>query len=960
MRKRRRLIAEGWLCAFLIGPLAMKAAGESVRWTLTNHAGDYANELVRLKVNLKTPYDASRLVVTEDGREVPCQIELHQGTLTSVKQADLWVCTTIASKATREYSVTTGGHPQKRPPLVKVWREGRSLILDNGLLSVKLPAAVQINPTTASNPPGPITAIRIGEGQWIGAGEWRTALSVAAFSATVVGDGALFGKVRLRYEFSAQNPGKVPPLTLSRHGISTGSGEVPPAPWAEVTVTLAPGQPLISIEESHAMAENDAWIFRASHGWHPRQAFSSRENSVPKARELKPDPSLNDGTSLIFLQPRWTQSTNCGWFFGVADDQSLVGAVAMRAGKWDWPYDNQIIVQAKPEGGAATLVYPTWKGRRFSYLLAGAPGLVSQAPALIKRVAMQPLDKLVHEYTLDWPGLPPGGFQGIFWWDGSAINPSSMIRGLGRRNLEKYRNGSDKPDRALLGQFQIYLDPDCYGYYRNHFSPINPNFSTDLLKVPIAMCAGLKGHPEFHRFRKMAEDALRMDLDHAVTLPGGAGQECPGYLAHAMGGWLELADLCKNQLGFDPREWPRWKAAASFLLHTSQPAGDGRRRILPAGDTHPPGTDVMALADKFGARERVEDFSTEELPGFGVVFRSRSGQPNENFLAFKAGPNRGHYHGDQLSFHYCGEGRRLAIDHMCSYSPRADQEHLHNRVAFFTREWEFANMDGHERLIGYQTSPEADAAMALVASQRLRRQPRTPQEISWNPRGPHLPLSEDLQYTRTLVFVKHPGAPAGGALDYFVIRDQARGPEVGAAYCLHVEADGCQQDGQRFIFGNLTLFCAAPADFKAERFDWGFEKKGRGGGGESGYRESTIGIRLARSPSTTHEFITVLYPSGQPPRMEAIPGGVRVALPGGGTEEIVFRTPRVNDPADAAYVLVKRDGREAVALAGRNVNLLRSQGDVGLFIPECGYDFGPVPEWLIKQRDGRRMPGQVP
>ena len=84
----------------------------------------------------------------------------------------------------------------------------------------------------------------------------------------------------------------------------------------------------------------------------------------------------------MFLHPRWTQSTNYGWFFAAADETSIVGAVAMRAGKWDWPYDNQIIVEAAPGAGAAKLVYPTWKGRRFSYLIAGPSELTNQAPSL--------------------------------------------------------------------------------------------------------------------------------------------------------------------------------------------------------------------------------------------------------------------------------------------------------------------------------------------------------------------------------------------------------------------------------------------------------------------------------------------------------------------------------------------------------------------------------------------------
>ena len=75
------------------------------------------------------------------------------------------------------------------------------------------------------------------------------------------------------------------------------------------------------------------------------------------------------------------------------------------------------------------------------------------------------------------------------------------------------------------------------------------------------------------------------------------------------------------------------------------------------------GPDVYTLADEFGVKENVRDFRTEELPGFGMVFRNNPGTDKETYLAFKSGPNRGHYHGDQLSFHYCADSRQLAIDH---------------------------------------------------------------------------------------------------------------------------------------------------------------------------------------------------------------------------------------------------------------------------------------------------------
>jgi hypothetical protein len=279
---------------------------------------------------------------------------------------------------------------------------------------------------------------------------------------------------------------------------------------------------------------------------------------------------------------------------------------------------------------------------------------------------------------------------------------------------------------------------------------------------------------------------------------------------------------------------------------------------------------------------------------------------------------------------------------MCSYAPRADQEHMHNRVAFTTGDWEYANMDGYERLIAFRTGDDFDLAVGQVESDRLRWQPKLPQDVQWNPKGPYRRLEQPMVYRRTIVFVKR---PAGGkGLDYFVIRNEHEGPNLRATYCLHVESPDCKPQGQTIDFGTMTLFCARPAHAKFERFDWEFEKS------KGGYSESTSGARLSTSGKRT-QFITALYPSGKPPRMDAIPEGVRLIFDGGKTDEVTFGDP---ESARAGRTIkLKRDGKTIIVLTPSDIDLNRSQGEVGLFIPECGYDFGPIPDWLIQQRDAK-------
>ncbi len=57
---------------------------------------------------------------------------------------------------------------------------------------------------------------------------------------------------------------------------------------------------------------------------------------------------------------------------------------------------------------------------------------------------------------------------------------------------------------------------------------------------------------------------------------------------------------------------------------------------------------------------------------------------------------------------------------------------------------------------------------------------------------------------------------------------------------------------------------------------------------------------------------------------------------------------RVSFTASGAARVVR--GAAALALADAEIDPLRSQGDIGLFVPDAGYPFGPLPDWLLRQR----------
>ena len=68
-----------------------------------------------------------------------------------------------------------------------------------------------------------------------------------------------------------------------------------------------------------------------------------------------------------------------------------------------------------------------------------------------------------------------------------------------------------------------------------------------------------------------------------------------------------------------------------------------------------------------------------------------------------------------------------------------------------------------------------------------------------------------------------------------------------------------------------------------------------------------------------------------------------------GEVEVVF-DGGIDDEEDTTYVAVRRAGKETLILTGKDVDMNRSQGEIGLFVPDAGYPFGVMPDWLIRQR----------
>lgn len=827
-------------------------------------------------VRLKTPAPAGAFDVLQDGVSVPYQVE----------DGRIWVKVNLEPGKAAEFELNEGG---ARPRPTGSWLEeqGDRIILRNELIELH----VSENPSKS----GPILAYGpVGKAK-LGGSSWHNGLTPLKVEAEVIGS-TIFAKVRITSTF--------------KEGTST------------VTIWLPPKRPFAVIEETHNMRDGDGWTLHMGEGLNGAEgvlrrwyvaAFKGAGRDVERF-PFKPG-YTRMGERIINLQPRWTQGFDEGWMFGLLTPDTYTGAIVQRAGKWKWPHENLIQVWVDDSGKKADLFCPTRRGSRSWLLVVGSPDILPQAHSLVSREAFGNPDKLHNEYVLSRSG-PKDKLVGIRDFYSNGTNPTGGLR-RGFRGPAKQLDAG-KTNHSIGTQYgaQVFFDPDWYGDLDDHWSPINPNFHTDFIKTGVFMACLLKGHPSFEKVKAEAIEALKKDIDYAVTLPGGAGQECPGYLQHGIRGWLKMAPYVKEHLGFDLTTLPRYQAATAFNARISQPAGEARL-YHPAGDTHPGRPDpIVEAKDVYGLDIDPRRFVSEEFPGFGVILRNRPGTTRETFLSFKAGPNRGHFHGDQLSIHYCANAQPLAVDHHASYKPRPGQEHMHNRVAFSTADFAYANMDGFERLIAFTTSDTADVALAQVESQRLRQVKELPPE-DWDVSEPQVRLSTPLKYTRGLILLK-------GEQDIVVILDTIEGPELTATYGLHVLGDKAEQNGNWVEFEGMKLFMADAGSKKFSTFPWEHENGGL---------EKTTAARFS-SIGKTHRFLSVLIPKGAPDQVKEIATGLNI------------NGQKLEFSADGGISL---DGKPI--LRPSDINPDRSQGRVGLFVPDVGYPFGPIPDWLAKQRE---------
>ncbi len=535
-----------------------------------------------------------------------------------------------------------------------------------------------------------------------------------------------------------------------------------------------------------------------------------------------------------------------------------VGVAAVRGSQWTSPEgislesQNPEIHGHKTEPGRVFVRVPTDGGTRHWALVIGPPAVRKTMGNLVRRHADTPLQKVLTEWVLDWDSAAPAHTDTFFtqWLDyfnKHMLNPTTFPR-----RIKVPRGPVKSRDLAVLA-YQ-FTNPDYWPGPQYRWQIGNPNFHTDMYRIPLQIGLAMPDHPHAGRWIDYGAANTRANM-YGDSYASGAWAESLSY----SGAFFHVVRFCRqirDSGRTDPfKEWPRIKKVATYLacMHTPHDPRYGSRQKAPLGDTSPGNyvDRLQAMADDYrdldpafakalarfpdGGPDAL-DISSREFFGFGAMLRGNAyDRRHESFCTVKAGPARNHFQGDELSFYFAALGVPLALDYACHYSPRPWHAAMHNRP----------DMDDERPAAvacrrAFAASDVADVFVADERTRRLNAVPLEPHEThrpGWEYPWRTLPEGEAWTMRRYVMLVKHDPAESKLA-DYLVVRDEIRSPEP-VWWNLHMLARGIEVDGQTVRFpGQLdvdaTLHVLAPDLGEVQKREWGWD-------GDSTARRSTKG-----------------------------------------------------------------------------------------------------------------------
>jgi hypothetical protein len=497
--------------------------------------------------------------------------------------------------------------------------------------------------------------------------------------------------------------------------------------------------------------------------------------------------------------------------------------------------------------GQVWVEIPTDAGSRHWALVIGEPDLRKSMPRLIRSHADIPLNTVLTEWVLDWKSDAPVKRVGTFSYLGGCFNehqknPTTIPRSV-KKMLRTLGPGPYK-SRELAVLAYVFSDPDYWPGPDYKWRIGNPNFHTDMYPVPFLVALLMPDHPHAKDWLDFGVRNIRGQIA-TDSFPGGSWAESLSY----SGAFFSVARYAKMAAEAGRvnlfRDMPRIREIATWFACLQTPVDPryGCRQKAPIGDTSPGnhvdglrtlGECYRGIDEKFAEQlarfpapwPGALDLSSREFYGFGAALRGNAyDERHESFVAFKAGPARNHYQGDELSVYFASLGVPLLIDYACHYSPRPWHAAMHNRpdmndlrpVAIAARR-------------ALAASAVADVFVADERTTEINHVPLEPHHAvkpGWEYPTTRLPAGRPWTMRRYAMLVKH-DPKVSQIADYLVIRDEIDSPQP-VWWNLHVLGREIRREGYRFDFpGQLDVDLAAhflaPHVGDVQQRQWGWRE----------------------------------------------------------------------------------------------------------------------------------------
>jgi len=308
------------LASLLLGLIADSGLAGDQKLRIKDYTGrGFPPDLVSyaLKGNVKT-WPKLR-VFSADGKQIPCQVrpgpEKDVGTLQFV--------TALPANGELVYTVRTSG-AKAAAGNVKVEKQGKALILRNGLLAVRVPGECDKTfkrPVPAASLPAPILAFQNQTGKWLGRASILSQKKVKAFRVNLL-------------------PGSV--CTELLYEIQWAAGG-----YYRATIRVIDQMPLVRVREEYDMQKLDGtqfWELDLAHGWKPDRAQTASHKGNGGG---DPNGRVVDFAGLMRNQPvqymvgdqAWGKLSHLGLFVDAELKKTprtfpLVAVVPLRKGLW--------------------------------------------------------------------------------------------------------------------------------------------------------------------------------------------------------------------------------------------------------------------------------------------------------------------------------------------------------------------------------------------------------------------------------------------------------------------------------------------------------------------------------------------------------------------------------------------------------------------------------------------------